>query len=208
MNFSDTNSSDLLNIVYLSLLLTLLASSVLFKSHLKASELAKQALWWSVIILVILVAYSFRYDFYRIKDRLSAELFPSRAVISEDKKISISAANDGHFYIDINVNSKPVRFMVDTGASDTTLNLSDARRVGIDPNRLTSFRRYQTANGTVFGGLAVVEKMEIAGIEFDNVTVSVNSSNMGTSLLGMNFLNRFDRYEFYQDRLVLTAKAN
>jgi predicted aspartyl protease len=34
--------------------------------------------------------------------------------------------------------------------------------------------------------------------------VSINSGDMGTSLLGMSFLQRFEKYEFYQDRLVLT----
>jgi aspartyl protease family protein len=121
-----------------------------------------------------------------------------------ERQIAIAISNDGHFYADIKINQKPVRFMVDTGASDIALNLSDAKRVGIDVNNLSSFKQYQTANGSIVSGLAEVDEVELAGVTFNDVTVSVNESNMGISLLGMSFLKRFKKYEFYQDRLVLT----
>jgi aspartyl protease family protein len=204
MNFNNIDNSQLPNLVYLSLLLVLLVSSVVFKSHIKASDLLKQVAGWAIIILVILIAYSFRYDIYSIKDRVKAELFPSKIMQVSDRQIAISIANDGHFYADIEINQKPVRFMVDTGASDIVLNLSDAKRVGIDTKNLSSFRQYQTANGSIVSGMAKVDELKLAGIIFNDVTVSVNDSNMGTSLLGMSFLKRFKKYEFYQDRLVLT----
>ena len=210
MNFDNINSADLPHFIYLSLLLVMLASGIIFKSHLKASQLIKQIVMWLIIVLFILVVYSFRYDFYRLKDsvseRISGELFPSKVVRVGKKQIAIAIANDGHFYIDIKINSKPVRFMVDTGASDISMNLSDAKKVGIDVNNLSSFRKYQTANGSIVSGLAVVDKIELAGIKFSNVAVAVNNSDMGTSLLGMSFLRKFERYEFYQDRLVLTTR--
>lgn len=204
MNFNNIDSSQLPNLIYLSLLLILLVNGVIFKSHIKASDLLKQIGSWSVIILIILIAYSFRYDLSSIKDRVSAELFPSKVVQIGDRQIAIAIANDGHFYADIKINQQPIRFMVDTGASDIVLNLSDAKRVGIDINNLSSFKQYQTANGSIVSGLATVDKVELAGVLFNDVTVSVNNSNMGTSLLGMSFLQRFKKYEFYQDRLVLT----
>ncbi len=204
MNFDNISSSELPNLIYLSLLLILLVSSVLFKSHLRASDLLKQAAGWIIIILVILVAYSFRYQLLATKDRVSAEIFPSKVMQVGERQIAIAISNDGHFYADIKINQKPVRFMVDTGASDIAINIADARRVGIDVNNLSSFKEYQTANGSIVSGLAKVNEVELAGIKFNDVTVSVNQSNMGTSLLGMSFLKRFKKYEFYQDRLVLT----
>ncbi len=206
MSFDNINSADLPHLVYLSLLLVMLMSSLVFKSHIKVSAVLKQMMLWAIIVLVILVAYSFRYDFYRLQDRVFGELFPSKIIQIDKRQIAIAVANDGHFYIDIKINSKPVRFMVDTGASDITLNLSDAKKVGINIKNLSSFRKYQTANGYIVSGLAVVDEMEAAGIKFNNVTVSVNNSDMGTSLLGMSFLRRFERYEVFQDRLVLTSK--
>ena len=66
--------------------------------------------------------------------------------------------------------------------------------------------RWKTANGYINSGLAIVDEVELSGIKFKNVTVAVNNNDMGTSLLGISFLKRFERYEFYQDRLVLTIK--
>ena len=199
------NSSDLPNFIYLSFLLIFLASSVVLKSHLKISELARQALMWLIIILFILTIYSFRHDFYKLKNRVASELFPSKIVRVDGKTIAVAVANDSHFYIDLKINSEMIHFMVDTGASDVTLNLSDAKKVGIDVNNLLSFKKYQTANGTIISGVATVDQIEIAGIKFDNVSVSINNSDMGTSLLGMSFLQKFEKYEFYQDKLILTT---
>lgn len=204
MNFNNIDSSQLPHLIYLSLLLALLVSGVVFKSRLKTSELLKQLSAWLLIVLVVLIIYSFRYDLYSIKNRVSAELLPSKVMAVGERKIAITIANDGHFYADIKINQKPVRFMIDTGASDIVLNLSDAKRIGIMANDLSSFRRYQTANGTIVSGVTKVDNMELVGIIFYDVSVSVSNSSMGTSLLGMSFLKRFKKYEFYQDRLILT----
>jgi aspartyl protease family protein len=204
MSFTNISSEDLPNVIYLSLLLVFLASSIIFKSHLKASQLLKQAFGWSIIILIILIGYSFRHDFNSLKNRVSGELFPSKIVKISDQQIAISMSNDGHFYIDLLLNNESVHFMVDTGASDIALNLADAKRVGIDVNHLSAFKKYQTANGAVMSGLAQVDEIEVAGIKFRNVTVSVNNTNMGVSLLGMSFLSQFKKYEFAGDKLILT----
>ena len=47
------------------------------------------------------------------------------------------------------MNGEPVRFMVDTGASDIVLSLRDAERVGLDPGALDFAGRAMTANGPV-----------------------------------------------------------
>jgi predicted aspartyl protease len=58
MSFDNINSEDLPHLVYLSLLLVMLASSVIFKSHLKAGTVLKQMAMWLIIVLLILVIYS------------------------------------------------------------------------------------------------------------------------------------------------------
>jgi aspartyl protease family protein len=204
MGFHNLSGGELANFVYLSALLIMLCSSVIFRSHLKASELVKQAFLWLIIILFIIVIYSFRYDFYDLKSRVVTELFPSKATQISENQIQIKIADDGHFYIDLTINNKPVRFMIDTGASDIVLSAIDARRIGIDMNNLSFNKRYQTANGSIFGAGVVLREIKISDIILNNIPASVNDSNMGTSLLGMSFLKRFKKYEFYQDSLVLT----
>ena len=199
------NSDELVNLVYLILLLGFLVSGFLVRNNLKISDLAKQALLWILITLTIIVIYSFRYDFYNLKNRIIAELFPDRVVAIDDNHLSINISNDGHFYIYLKINRQPVRFMVDTGASDLVLSLSDARRLGINIKNLSFDRRYETANGTIFGASTYVQEIEVtSNLKFYDVPVSVNSANMDVSLLGMRFLKQFKKYEFYQDKLILT----
>lgn len=204
MNLSDLNSSDWPNFIYISLLLILLISKVLFKSHLKALVLLKQALIWSIIMLVIIIAYSFRFELFNLKNRILAELHPSKVVKINDDQIVISVANDEHFYINLLINGNIVRFMVDTGASDMVLSKNDAKRIGIDINKLYFNKKYQTANGIIFGAGVVLREVAIDDLKFYNISASINDSTMNTSLLGLSFLRKFKRYEFYQDKLILT----
>ena len=198
------DSDDTVNFIYLVLLLILLANGVLFNSKIKKSEVLKQLFLWLIIALVIIVIYSFRFEFIGIKNRIAGELFPGKAQSLGNNQISINISDDRHFYINLKVNGKNVRFMIDTGASDIVLNESDAKRIGIDLSKLSYNRIYQTANGKSLGAMAIVETIELNGLMFYDVGVSINNSDMGTSLLGMSFLRNFKRYEFYQDKLILT----
>lgn len=118
--------------------------------------------------------------------------------------MSINISRDGHFYVNLKVNNKNVKFMIDTGASDMVMNKEDAKRVGINLEDLSFNRIYQTANGKTLGASVLFEVVEINGVLFYDVPASINNSKMGTSLLGMRFLRNFKRYEFYQDKLILT----
>ena len=197
-------SGDLPRLIYLIILLTAISGGFFFRSKLKASELIKQALAWILIALTVLVFYSFRYDFLKIKNRLQSEIFPSQAMLNQHGTLSINKSMDGHFYIYLTINGTPVRFMVDTGASDVVLSIRDAQRIGIDINRLNFSKSYQTANGVIMGAPTYVNEIELSGLKFYDFPVSINNSNMGTSLLGMRFLEQFEKYEFYQDKLLLT----
>lgn len=204
MNFGGFNSEDWSSFIYLALLLIYLSSSIIFRSHLKTSQLVKQFMAWTGFALVVLILYSFRYEFKSIKNRVLVELFPTNAVQISTNQISIAIADDGHFHMDANVNNLPIRFLIDTGASSVILSLNDAKRIGIDTNRLNYNRVYNTANGKVMGAVINLAKIEIGGMVFKDVAATVNNSDMDVSLLGMSFLNRFQKYEFFQDKLILT----
>lgn len=204
MGLDNLGSDELPHFIYLILLLTILVSGFIFRSTLKVSDLVKQASLWLLIALAVIIIYSFRYDFYNLKNRIAAELFPSRAIMVGNRQISINIANDGHFYIDLKINYQTVRFMVDTGASDLVLNIKDAKRIGININKLSFSKPYRTANGMIWGAVTHVREIDISGLKFYDAKISVSNADMGVSLLGMDFLRRFKKYEFYQDQLILT----
>ena len=196
-------SDQIGNLIYLMAILAILCSGILFKRRIKASVVLKQLFWWLLIIVIIVFLYSFRYDFNNITNRLKSELFPSNAIILNGQ-IIINSSQDGHFYINLKVNDKSTRFMVDTGASDMVLTQDVAQIVGINLDNLSYNKIYQTANGKVFAASVKLDKIEINGILFYDVYASVNNANLETSLLGMSFLKNFKKYEFYQDKLILT----
>ena len=200
----DLNSDDSFRFIYLILLLIFIANGVVFKSKIKASKNLTYLFYWFLITLFIVFLYSFRFEVQNIKNRIASELFPSSALRIGQNQISINISSDNHFYINLKINGKKVKFMIDTGASDMVLNQKDARKIGINPRDLVFNRIYQTANGKSYGASVILNEVEINGLIFNQVPASVNSGNMGTSLLGIRFLRNFKKYEFSQNKLILT----
>ncbi len=196
--------SDWQSFVYLAVLLVFLASSLFSRRDLDFRKIFKYLGAWAAIGFVVVALYAYRFEFADFKSRIAGEINPSKARVNDSGELVINLSQDGHFYLNTEINSKPVRFMIDTGASDITLSLEDAKKVGIDTKNLKFNKAYQTANGTSWGALVVLDEVVVGNVKFSNVGASVNSSKMGTSLLGMSFLRQFKKYEFYQDRLVLT----
>lgn len=199
----DLNSSDWQNFIYSALILLILIGN-LGSRRLPFGKTLKYLGIWSAVALVVISLYSYRYEFFDFKNRILGELNPSKARVNAENQLVIKLSDDGHFYVNSYINSKPVRFMVDTGASDIVLNIDDAKKIGINLNNLVFNKRYQTANGTSFGANVVLDKFVIGNVEFSNITASVNEADMGTSLLGMSFLRNCKKYEFYRDSLILT----
>jgi aspartyl protease family protein len=168
---------------------------------------------WGFIALGLITLYSFRAEFAALKDRVMAELLPHRgatvaaqppaspprggaaAPVEAGHRISFRMREGGHFVVEARVNGTPIRFLVDTGASEVVLTPADARRIGLNPNALTYSRRYQTANGVGEGAPVRLNRVTVGPIELEDVRASVNKAEMPGSLLGMTFLGRLSGYE-------------
>ncbi len=96
-----------------------------------------------------------------------------------------------------------INFLIDTGASDVVMSPRDAEKLDFDLSRLFFDRVYRTANGTVRGAAVRLGRVKIGPIKLKDVRASVNGAPMTTSLLGMNFLGRFDSYKVTADNLTL-----
>jgi aspartyl protease family protein len=197
-------NNDWQNFIYFALILVLLISSVASRRDLDFKKVLKYLAAWAGIGFVVVALYAYRFEFSDFKNRILGEVNPSRAQVKESGELVINLSQDGHFYLNVKINGVPVRFMIDTGASDIVLSLEEAKRVGIDVKKLRFDKTYQTANGKSFGSMVVLDEITVADVIFRKVSASVNSAEMGTSLLGMRFLRQFRKYEFYQDKLVLT----
>lgn len=189
-------------LVHSVLLLTLVGGSLLARRRIPAGHALQNALIWISVGAVVFVGYSYRFEAVALKDRFVGELLPHRGIV-QGGAISFRVARGGHFVVEANVNGIPIRFLVDTGASDVTLRPADALRLGFDLSRLAFNRPYRTANGIVFGAPVRLERVTIGPITLADVGASVNGAPMARSLLGMSFLGRLSAYEVSRGTLTL-----
>jgi aspartyl protease family protein len=168
--------------------------------RLPLKKAAKMILAWIAIFGIIFVLVAFRGEFGGIGQRLYAEATGSEIVAGETVRIPMS--DDGHFWVTARVNGQEVRFMVDSGASVTTISKTDAQAVGIP----TTFRRVMvnTANGQAWVTKSHADTLQIGPIERSDFSVDINDTE-GMNLLGMNFLSSLESWRVEGRFLVLQA---
>ena len=105
-------------------------------------------------------------------------------------EIVLPAGTGGHFMAQGAINGKPVRFMVDTGATTISMSQSDADRIGLDWKR-GQRALMQTAGGVVPIYTLSLTSVRVGEVEVYNVAASVIQAEMPFILLGNSFLSRF-----------------
>ena len=110
---------------------------------------------------------------------------------------------DGHFWAEAAVDGQAVRFLVDTGATAVSLSLADARRLGIDTDKLTYDYSVITADGRTRAASVKLASVAIAGARVRDVDALVIEKGLETSLLGMSYLGRLSRFEATPRALIL-----
>ena len=104
----------------------------------------------------------------------------------------IMADLQGHFPADGQVNGRPMRFLVDTGATYVSLPSADARRLGVDYAKGQPVLM-RTAGGTARGYLVKLDTVSVGTVTVYGVdAVVLDGDDLSLPLLGMSFLNRMD----------------
>lgn len=116
---------------------------------------------------------------------------------------SLRKEGDGHFWATAYVNGEPVKFLVDTGASLVALSLRDARKIGLDTDKLEHNAEVRTAAGRVKAAVTMIEAIEIDGVTVKNVQAVIIDKGLEHSLLGMSFLNRLDGWDVTPTAIVI-----
>ena len=116
---------------------------------------------------------------------------------------SITKARDGHFWAEANVDGKAVRFLVDTGATIVSLTADDAKRLGVDTAALDYSYDVITADGHTKAASIKLSSISIAGARVSDVDALVVQKGLQTSLLGMSYLGRLQRFEATPTSLIL-----
>jgi aspartyl protease family protein len=109
----------------------------------------------------------------------------------------------GHFELTATINGRPIRVVVDTGATVVSLSLADAAAVGIDTGSLAFTVKTNTANGQSRVAPVILRNVSIGSISVDAVHAVVNK-NLNQSLLGMSFLSRLRGFEIREGSLTIS----
>lgn len=198
---------DFARIVALSCWGILIAAGLL-GGQTNLGEAARNAAIWIGIVLILMAGYVFRFDLQDVGSRFTGGLIPGSPISSTAtdgaNRVTLIRAPNGHFEARADIDGATVRFLVDTGASDVVLSARDARKIGIELDRLNYSIPVSTANGVTRVARTTVDRLSIGSISRSRVGVSVaQPGDLGQSLLGQTFLESLSAYEKRGDRLTL-----
>ena len=108
--------------------------------------------------------------------------------------------DDGHFWVSASVNGRQAPFLVDSGASMTTISPDLAAEAKVETGMRVA--EVETANGDVQMPVATAARFEVGPISRTDFTLHVNSAG-DTNVLGMNFLSSLGSWRVEGNTLVL-----
>ncbi len=184
-------------LIYLLVLLLMVAGWFFMQRRETLNTSLQQFAVWGMIFVGVAAGYGLWSD-------ISRTSMPQQSFDRGIGSVTIPRARDGHYYLTAMINEKPVRFVVDTGATDMVLTRQDATRVGLSPDSLNYLGRAGTANGEVRTAFVRLNEVQLGEIRDFDVPAVVNDGQMSQSLLGMGYLQRWGRIEIANNELVLT----
>ena len=185
------------SLIYLVLLGCVIAGYFLLSHRTGLGQALRQAGLWALIFIGVIAGYGLWSD-------IRGTVLPRQAVFSDEGRIEIPMSPDGHYHMTLEINGTPLRFIVDTGASDMVLSTGDAERAGLDTDRLAYVGVARTANGTVPTARVWLDEVRLGEMVDTSVPALVNGGEMSGSLLGMAYLNRFSEVSFGRGTMTLT----
>lgn len=191
------SGDDNARMLYLGLCLVLVASS-LVGMRLPIGKAVKMLLAWVVIFGVAFTLFTFRGEFSALGSRLRAEA--TGAPVDSGEEMRIAMRDDGHFWVEASVNGHAAPFLVDSGASVTTISPAAATAADVTTGMRVS--RVETANGSVQMAVATAAQFKVGSIVRDDFTIHVNNAD-DTNVLGMNFLSSLASWRVDGNTLIL-----
>ncbi len=190
MNIMEDGPSLIWGVVCILLLLSSLAAR-----RLPLGYVAKAAFAWIAIFAALFAMFSFRFEFQAVWERVKSDISGTAGQSVSGEDITIRRQDDGHYWLQLDVNGKPVRFMIDSGATTTAVNADTARETGIevDMNGYPVF--LNTANGRVTAQRVDIQSLKIGTHELGQHDVVVSESFGDTNVLGMNFLDSMQSWK-------------
>jgi len=196
---SDGNQA--LSLVYFILLLVLVGSGLAVR-RAPIGQTLKMALAWILIFAIAFAVFALRDDFRALGGRMLAELRGEADQQVKGGTLRIRASGDGPFWVNGEINGRPVRFLVDSGATVTTITQETAAQVGVAPGGGFGVM-VNTANGPVMVERGRAERLKVGPIEREDIAVHISSTLGDTNVIGMNVLSTLSGWGVEGRTLVL-----
>ena len=165
------------------------------------AKMAVMALAWVAIFGAGFVLFTFRDDLGFIAQRLKTEATGEPIVAA--REVRIPMAIDGHFWVEGEINGAPVKFLVDSGATVTTIDRATALRAGATVADARD-QMVRTGNGFIHVARGRAQSVSIAAIEREDVGLHIVEGDE-MNVLGMNFLSTLTRWGVEGRWLILEA---
>ena len=182
---SETNQAA--EFIYLMAILVLVVSALMVRKIPIGKGLQMFA-GWVMIFLAAFVAFALKDDFVDLGRRVLQEARGETVAVQTGETIRIKQSLDGHFWVDATLNGESVRFLIDSGATTTSISEDTARRTGIE-RRGGLPAMVRTANGTVMVERGRAQTLRVGNIEREDLAVHISEAFGDMNVLGMNFLS-------------------
>jgi aspartyl protease family protein len=186
--------------VYLLMAMMLVLGALMARRE-PAAKLFTMALAWVAIFGAGFVLFTFRDNLAWVAQRLKAEAIGTP--VQQGRETRIPMAIDGHFWVNAKLNGRDVKFLVDSGATTTTVDRATAKAAGVQ----ISARRdlyVRTGNGVIRVASARADQLTVGSITRNDVALEI-ADNDDLNVLGMNYLSSLSRWGVEGRWLVLVS---
>jgi aspartyl protease family protein len=194
-----SDGSQALNLIYLLIILIAVVSAFSIR-RVPVGKTLKMVLAWVLIFAAGFAIFALREDFKVLGSRLWAAVTGSNVQETQNGELRIAMAEDGQFWVDAELNGRPVRFLIDSGATVTTIGPGTAERAGVQASGGRTL--VDTANGIAQVDRGSADLLKVGPIERRDFSLFIARED-ATNVIGMNFLSTLSRWSVEGRTLVL-----
>jgi aspartyl protease family protein len=123
-------------------------------------------------------------------------------------EVRVPLSSDGHYWVEADINGVPQRFLIDTGATYTTISAHVAQEAMVSGEDIPRKVNLHTANGDTSAEVTNIHHLQVGHISANDMQAVIAPDMGSTNVLGMNFLSSLESWRMEHKDLVLTAKAD
>ncbi len=181
-----------------------LVGSALVARRVKFSAMLRYILVWITIFMAAYGLFLFRDDLASVWARARADLGGAPEASVSGSEVIIRRDPDGHFWVNASVNGVTARFLIDSGATTTSVSREFAEHVKLNVDNDGYPVLVDTANGEAVMRRGMIDRLVVGSIVVEDHHVLVGDAIGDVGVLGMNFLSGLKAWRVEGASLTLT----